>query len=241
MKISGKGGIDAGEYNDILSVKGSAKINGDVQCKGLEASGSVKSLGNITAAENVKVSGKISSEGSVDAGGDINFSGSAKFDGAIISKKDISALGKLVCGKNVKCNSLKVKGSFEGSEDIEAEDVSVSGSIKCNGFINAESAKIAFSGKKNEISGIGGTRIYISFKGLASKVLPTALSAAIATRLRVKESIEGDIVSVSHVIAPEITGRVVNIGKCCEIEKVFYTESITIDPDATVKNFEKIS
>ncbi|MBO5879754.1 MAG: hypothetical protein J6Q68_04320 [Clostridia bacterium] len=239
MKISGSGSICAGEYTEAVKISGSGKLCGNIKCKGFSSRGTVKGSGDIISDGTASTSGYTSIYGSLKATEDVTASGTTKIGGAITSEKNISASGTLKCGSDIKCEKFKMSGSLTVNGGIEAEEIKTSGKVTCCGFINAESTEIGFSYCENTVYGIGGANVSVHYKNEIFAALPVISKLLSLHKLRIIDSIEGDIVSLSGVIAPKVTGRVVNIGAGCEIERVFYSESITIDPHATVKNFEK--
>ena len=240
MRISGIGYVGGGEYKESLYVKGTAKLNGDVKCEAVEVYGSFKGNGNLIANSTVKASGFFSIEGMLSAEDDVKASGSLKVGKSLTSAKNVSVSGGFECGGTVKCQNLKISGGVDCEEGLEAEEITISGTIKCNGIINAENMKIEYSGSSNVIASVGGSRIWIKPKRALINRLPLISKINDKASLKIVESVEGDVVTIVGVAAPLVTGRVVNIGAGCEVDKVTYSEGISIDPDAIVKSFEKI-
>ena len=72
------------------------------------------------------------------------------------------------------------------------------------------------------------------FSHLANAINATNQSVAVSS------SIEGDEIAIECVECPRVTGRVVAIGKGCNIELVQYSETIEISDEAKVGMTEKV-
>lgn len=240
MKISGSGHIAAGEYENI-SVSGSAKLGGFIRCLSLHCSGSAHCEGDLEAQKNVKVSGSAHFDQNVSAQ-DIGISGSAVIDGNCTSTKDMQISGSMRCGGDIKGNIIHISGSIRVT-NMEGEDIHISGKLTCPGLLNAENIDIKMFGSTSEIGSIGGSNIRVTVERNHPEV--TRLISKLLGRhghvgLTVKESIEGDDISLEKVTAKIVTGRTVAIGEGCHIDLVQYSETIEISPDAYVGRQERI-
>ena len=63
LKISGSSTLAGGKIDKIIRISGSGRINGDVECNGINVSGSLKSLGNMVIHGDIKSSGSFKSDG----------------------------------------------------------------------------------------------------------------------------------------------------------------------------------
>ncbi len=239
MHISGSRKIPSGEYEKI-SVSGSGRLHGLVRCESFFTSGS-SSGESIECADNFKISGSSSFSGNVSAGY-IGISGSFSC-GELASSGKISVSGSAKCAGNIKCDLLSVSGSIKVGDGVEAEKVKIGGVINCAGLLNAENIEIKFDRGMN-IGSIGGSRIAIirEKKRKIGERLPllSSLVKKINGNVCVDGSIEGDEIALEAVTCPRVTGRVVAIGKGCEIDLVQYSDQIEISPDAKVLKTEKI-
>ena len=240
MKISGSGHIAAGRYENI-HISGSARLGSPVQCQSLHCSGASHGEGNLDAQQEISISGSAHFEGNVSAQ-DIKISGSAGIDGNCTSTEDMQISGSMRCGGDIKGNSIRISGSLHVT-NMEGEDVNISGKITCPGLLNAENIVIKMFGSTSEIGSIGGSSIRVTVERNHPEV--TRLISKLLGRhghvgLTVKESIEGDDISLERVTAKSVTGRTVAIGAGCHIELVQYSEAIEISPDAKVKRQERI-
>ena len=256
MRISGDGNIPAGEY-DQVSVSGSGHLYGLVRCTSFSASGSAKGE-NIECADSFRISGGSSFSGNVSANS-IHVSGSFSCDGNVCAKEklavsgsmkcakgvkcgQISVSGSLKCTENVKCDQLSVSGGLRADADIEAEHAQISGSVDCAGLLNADTLEIKIGGGMN-IGSIGGSDIVIMLNEGRSITLRLPLFSSLikkSGKVCVESSIEGDNIALEYTVCPRVTGRVVAVGKGCEIDLLQYSEAFEISPEAKVGRTEKI-
>ena len=240
MHISGSGNIPSGEYNKV-SVSGSGHLTGKVRCVSFSSSGSSKGE-DIECTESFKISGSSRFSGNIKAA-NVKVSGSLHCDGELIADESFSTSGSTKCAKSVKCEQLSVSGALKVEGDVEAETVKIGGTLNCAGLLNAESVEIKFD-RGMTIGSIGGSKIVIvSEKGIAFfQRLPlfSSLARSATKGVNVNCSIEGDEVALEYVTCPRVSGRVVAIGKGCNIDLVQYSEDIEISPDAKVGKTEKI-
>lgn len=243
MKIAGSGNIAGGDYNEEIAVAGSGKIVGNVKCEQLKSSGTLKSTGDVVCIEDLKSCGTLNVAGNVK-GKRISTSGSAKIGGAVLADEDIKTSGCFFVDEDIKCAEFYADGSVKAGRGIEAEHVKISGSIVSDGLMNAEKIEMALEGLENKIISIGGSEIDIHPGKRASfvnkNVFFQKLVGGILGVLTVDECIEGDMITLEYVKAPEVIGRVVKIGPGCEIGTVKYTEDIEISTSAKVAANEKI-
>ncbi len=229
MKYAGAGAVPAGNYNEPIEIAGSGHIRGDIHCTGLTCAGATKSDGSIECAGKIRIAGSFTVKGDVRADNQIEVAGAAKISGK-------------VRGEAVDCAGLLRTGG-----GIEAETLRLRGELDCGGLLNAESADITFNTDSRAVS-IGGGKIHIVLGDKARKqawcgrlpLLGRLFSkAAYSEAFKVDEAIEGDTVTIEHVHAPVVSGRVVTIGAGCEIGTVRYSEEIKIAPDTRVGRTEK--
>ena len=116
--------------------------------------------------------------------------------------------------------------------------------IECGGLLNAEKVEIWF-GSGGHVGSIGGGEIEIARSG--GEIVNHSISIfsrfsnnGDIRNFTVDEYIEGDTVEIENVTVPVVTGRIVTVGKGCEIDTVRYSEQCEISPDAKVGKTEKI-
>ena len=218
VEIFGAGTVEKGKY-ETVSISGSANISGDIECSDL------------------KISGASSASGVVECENEIKIMGSAAFRKEVTAD-EMHCMGTAVFSGNVFCRSIKVDGTARFCGDTKCDSFVSRGIIECDGILNAKNADIVFSGKP-KVKEISGCIINIEcspeHKGFLKKLVAPKKDG----KMTVTDSIGGDEVSVSGVIAPLVSGRNVIIGKDCIIDRVVYTESIEISPKAKVKESEK--
>ncbi|MDO5559775.1 MAG: hypothetical protein Q4F95_09285 [Oscillospiraceae bacterium] len=235
MKISGCGTVTSGEY-DKVSLSGSTKVKGQINCKEFSCSGSASGDADITCAGRVKASGSTHVKSiTADA---VTATGSLKIDGNCSVKGKFAVSGSTSMGGKLKASLIESSGSLRVDNDIEGEELHSSGTLNCKGLINAERIDIKFDHGMT-IGSIGGSTISIHPHIISFIPIIALFSDKLGT-VTIENSIEGDEVSIEDVNAQSVTGRIVTIGKRCNIKLVQYSERIDIDPDAAVEKVEKI-
>lgn len=243
MKISGSGSISAGEYNEEVSVSGSGKVNGNIKCTQFTCTGAAKIDGDIVCDGALKASGAVNIAGSASVG-EVKISGSGSVGGGLSSEGNVFVSGSVGVGGGLKCASLSSSGVLTVGEGIEAEEICHSGALKCGGLVNAERIELKLDRCDNRALSIGGSEIKIEPRrtGAVVNKVPffVKLTGSPLGTLTVEESIEGDSIYLSQVKCPSVVGRTVNIGAGCVIDRVRYSESINVDPNAKVGVSEKM-
>lgn len=218
MRIAGKGNVPSGEYENI-KISGNCRLYGNVRCTLFKASGTSKGE-SIECLEKFKTSGNTTFTGSIKAK-NIRSSGSL----SCVCREENEAKNE----NNIKCDALSISGKLRIDGNIEAENVKIEGALDCKGLINAESIILNADGKMN-VGSIGGASIKIKRK----------LISIFKRKIIVQASIEGDNISLNHVICPKVTGCNVVIGKGCNIDLVQYSDGIKISKRAKIGKIEKI-
>lgn len=238
LNISGSGSYPGGVF-DKVSIAGSGKITGDIQCEKFSSSGSSKIEGNIHCGTFI-VNGSNKVEGSVD-GQSIQINGACKITGNVTG-------GKLtICGSSkiegaIKVNHLGVYGSAKIEQDIEAEEVEIMGAMNHEKFINAERVVISSkgSGGQMQFNEIGASSVVINQQGeegFWQRVIGLFNSR---TGYVYGKCIEADYVKIEGAQIEVIRGTNIEIGPNCEVDVVEYTDSITIHATSQVKEVRQV-
>ncbi|MFW9825848.1 MAG: hypothetical protein ACFFE4_23115 [Candidatus Thorarchaeota archaeon] len=212
VSISGSAKILGGKINKSIRVSGSGKINGDLECNGLTSSGSLKGSGNLTAH------GDVSSAGSFNIAGFLYGDEGADFSGS-------TQIGNLV---NIQ-GALIVSGSFKIGHFVRGDQgVTLSGSSTINGNLSSE----------KEIS-IDGTT-YIEGNVVAEDILiGTSETIKKKQHFRVHGSVLAkNIVNIrrGHVEG-DVKGKDVTIGKGTEVlGTVYYVDNLDVDKKTKLVN-----
>ena len=210
MRIAGSGTIPPGEY-DKVTMRGSGRLFGEVQCTSFSASGSCKGE-SIACAEGFKASGRAAFSKNIKA-------------------KNIRASGSFSCDGNLAAEELlRVFGSLHAGGSVEAKSVHIVGGLECEGALRAEDIMLQ-ADKLMSVGSMRGNTILLKRKRVS--IFPKR-------RVIVSAAIEADAPTLEYVTCPRVTGRVVVIGKGCKIDLVQYSEEIQISPKATVGKVEKI-
>ncbi len=216
--INGAGTITKGEY-EIITVNGSAHISGDVKCSDFTVNGACNSSGRIECDNEMRISGSASFSKEVSSGS-LHCMGSAVFNSSVLSR------------------NIRVDGSARFDKDIKCDSFKSSGAFGCGGIINAKNVEIIFS-DRSKIKEICSSTVNIECTAKPKSFFKKLFSSKKDGRLIISESIGGDDVSVSGVIAPIVSGKNVIIGEGCIIDRVIYSESVEVSPKAKVKESKK--
>ncbi len=251
LKASGATKVNGGAYRDV-DVSGSTHIDGDIVCENFGASGSVKVAGavncdrfrasgsarvdgNVTASE-VKSSGSTSIRGSVEAK-ELHASGSFKAEGGVTVEGECRVSGSSSFGGPIRARNMRATGSLRVGKGIECEALTIMGSFDVDGLVNAGTADIDMAGPCH-IDEIGGERITVRRKGFLSVLgieLPFGLSGVLTAN-----AIEATSVSLESTRAKVVRGAEVSIKSGCEIDRVEYSVSLDVAPDAIVRERVKV-
>jgi cytoskeletal protein CcmA (bactofilin family) len=231
LEISGAGKSGGGKYNRV-EVNGASKINGDIDCVEFEASGAAKFEGNVKTV-SYNVSGATKCIGNVEADF-CEIRGAGKIEGNLHSK-DSKIEGSFKVGGNFIGEIIDIQGAAKIIGDCEAEDFICSGAITIGGLLNSEKVSIDIAGR-SEIPEIGGKVINVKLApfgiGFLSKITKALFNTSI-NELNCNV-IEGDEIYLEGTEARIIRGNDVVIGKKCNIQRVEYKNSLSIDPSSKV-------
>ena len=226
--INGSGSISGGTYNSV-TINGSGRVNGDLVCDAMTINGSGSIRGGLRTDGSFTINGSGRVEGSITGNGSVSINGSGKVEGS------------------VHCHSFRSSGSASIGGDCEGEDMEVNGGGHIRGLLNGEKVRIyLYNSNHPEIGSIGGTDILVAHKpgggpgngGWKIKILGIEIvhggnGGADPGELKT-DTIEGDVIDISHTCANRVSGRVVKIGPGCRIGKLEYTESVQVDSENSV-------
>lgn len=234
-RISGSGVLDGGCYNQISS-SGSCKVSSDLICQEIKSSGSFRACGNVDCSGNIRTSGAFKCDGSVTSSS-FSTSGSSSIAGDLKTGM-LTSPGILSVGGSISATEMRSTGSLKVAGDCEADGFTASGVVSVGGIVNADVVNIQLSKAESHIGSIGGSQVTISQTPTAGFLSSLLMKPAVG--LLVCESIEGDTVELTGVQADTVRGTNVVIHGGCRIERVEYSDTCTIDTDATVGTCEKL-
>lgn len=232
-RISGSGVLDGGCYNRI-TVAGSCKVSSDLVCRELRSSGSFKACGSVDVSGETRTSGAFKCEGDLTCGS-FQGSGSTKIGGNLKSGP-VHVPGVLSVVGGISASEIKVTGSLTTGDDCEADSFMASGCLTIGGIINADTVAIVLSKSESQICSIGGSSVTVSQSpatGFLSNLLPSYGTLSC-------DSIEGDEIDLTGVHAQIVRGTNVVIRSGCQIDKVEYSDTCSIDGNAVVGSCVKI-
>lgn len=232
MRISGSGTIPGGEFNNV-KIAGSGKITGNVKANLISISGSGSSEGNLIS-NSIKISGSFKCNGTVNATEVIKVAGSGNFL-KLVEGKDITISGSASFGGKVKFENMTIAGSSIIKDNCEGKNFRSNGKLEISTLLSAD--MISISPYENcYVKEIGGEKITvipekvnsISFKSLFysfSSDKPGILSSDI---------IEGDKIYLENTKCKIVRGHDIEIGPKCDIEKIEYTGTLSLNEKSTV-------
>ena len=242
VKISGSGQIAGGNYG-VVHISGSGHYSGDIRCREVHASGSLKGEGSITVSEEFHVSGSFKGVGDLTAS-EVHISGSAAVGGAVSCREELHTSGSVRC-QSITAKNIHVSGRVETAGDVEGDEVRISGSGTIGGLLNAENIEIKASdglaaGSRLLIGSIGGSKVRVTISGAGGFFRRVIGRNPRSVPFVVTETIEGDEIDIDSVSALRVSGQDVVIGSGCEIKSVEYSGSLIIEEGAVVGEQRKI-
>lgn len=236
IKISGSGTSGGGKYNEV-SISGSGKINGDLECIDFKTSGSSKVVGNLKA-ETIKVSGSSKVEGNVEAT-EMKVSGSSHVTGQV-KTQFLKISGSTHIEGSVYSEEVTIMGSAHIEKNCEAESFKASGNFKIQGLLNAGQVNIRIGGYCS-VQEIGGEHIEVRVNPLENSFFKKVIDKVFNSRGELTtESIEGDDIYLENTNAKIVRGNNVTIGEGCNIGLVEYSGQINVSSESIVKEQKKI-
>ncbi|MGD0088649.1 MAG: hypothetical protein ABSE73_01900 [Planctomycetota bacterium] len=237
-KIHGAGNLPGGKY-ETLEIRGAGKVAGDVEARSIRLSGAATINGDVKA-------------------GVLETSGAGTVAGRIVAD-ELTTSGSLTARRSIKAGTFDARGAFSTGGDVEAKTTfRARGGFAVDGRIKAKEIEIELNGRcrakaleapkisvkrSGSFSGSsGGAAISVSITGAGAtggvNVVSGGSSGSEGT-LEV-ETIEGDTVSLEATHAECVTGKRVQIGAGCEIQRVEYTVELKVDEKAKVEKSEKV-
>ena len=248
LRISGSGSAGGGRYN-VVSISGSGKIVGDLNCEKFRISGSGKVEGSITANDfGISGSGKvtrdlkcsrgtISGSGKVEGsvyGGCFTINGSGTVEGNFKGDEfTINGSGKV--GGRISSTSVKLYGAVTVGHGIEGETIDIRGALRTNSMVNGDEVIIEIGGR-TEIEEIGATKVIVSKgiqgRGTVSRFIFKLFGGKDFEYLTTR-TIEADEVYLENTIADVVRGGKIVIGEGCKIKKIEYGESFEVKSETS--------
>ncbi|MBU3142734.1 polymer-forming cytoskeletal protein [Clostridium sp. CF012] len=236
IKISGSGSAGGGKYNEV-SISGSGKINGDIECVDFKTSGSSKVIGDLKAS-TIKISGSTRIEGNVEVE-EMKVSGSAHVTGQI-KCQSIKINGSTHVGGNLCAEEVTIAGCAHIEKNCEAECFKASGSFKIQGLLNAGEVNIRIGGNCN-VQEIGGEHIEIRVSPLDNSFIRKVIDKMFNSKgMLTTALIEGDEIYLQNTNAKIVRGNTITIGEGCNIGLVEYSGEIIISSDSIVGEQKKV-
>lgn len=251
LHISGSGSIEGGTYGEI-GVSGSASAQADISCERLRVSGGGRFSGALTCLGEARVSGSASVGGELRTGvlhvsGSLSaarsvFAGSLHVSGSLKAAGDVEADEAHISGGckvqgALRGRAIRLSGGLSVENGVECEELDMSGGFTANGLMNAESVRIRIGGRC-KADEIGGESIDVRKSDMENvaglRILNAIISSFTPERFLEANAIEGTQIYLENTRCGAVRGRRVEIGPGCNIRRVEYSESLTIDPASEV-------
>lgn len=250
IHISGGGKVGGGRCGSV-SISGSGKIQGDLECDSFHVSGAGKiedgSLtvhGAITCSGAAKVGGAITAV-SARVSGSLHGESCAAFDEAVTVSGSFKTEGDLKTGSLsvsgvckaegcVSGNEIDVSGVLKAEGDVQAERFRSSGALSIDGLLNAETVEIQLSGDAM-VHSIGGGSVLVRKKTGGFSLLGIPRRNHLSSEL-----IEADEIDLEYTDCETVRGVNVRIGPECVIDRVEYSGTLSTAPYATVRKKVKL-
>lgn len=233
VKIAGSSTIAGGHY-DVVSVSGSAQLDGDVTARQLEASGSVQGHGKVIA-ERLQVSGSVTFAGDLEVG-EGHVSGSLVVEDHMLAHQKFHVSGSFRVDGDIRGAEVDGSGSLR-SRSIALDRFHWSGEIRCAGLLTADWVELDVYGL-SQVGEIAGEHLKVAL-GKPAKIL-SWLPWARPGHLSVLE-ISADDMYLEETTAQLVRGDRIVIGPGCQIRRVEYFGSLSIDDDSEVSETVRIS
>lgn len=209
MRISGSGRLSAGKIDDDLHVSGSARIDGNFECKNFQSSGSFRGSGDLTVHGDLRSSGSFRLMGAIHGDGIATSSGSSRVEGGIFVKGAFSSSGSLRAGNNVEAlQGIRSSGSFIVKGDLLSRNtIDITGSTTIYGDVTGNSV---FIGRGRALRG----RNVFKHPG----------------KVHGSVNANNNIILIRTLVEEDVKGRIVKIGRDTEVMgTVYYVDKIEID------------
>lgn len=174
--------------------------------------------------------------------------------------QNITIAGSGIINGNIKCNNCTIDGSgtVNGNIVIDkifkcAGSINIHGNIVCGHHIDIQGILVCHQIDTDKFKLMGGfsikelkaNQVIINLNGDAEidsiKADQIDITQDYNNRKILKaNNISGQIINIVATQSQEINGRKIVIGSDCTINSVFYSESLEIDNNSTVKNKTKI-
>lgn len=204
FKIMGEADIEGKLICESLRVLGECDLRSEAEIGTLKIMGEVRAFKGITITSNLIVMGDINSNENLNC-------------------NIMKLMGQGIVAKNVIFNELNILGQLEVSGDCEGNIFYNRGGVRINGLLSADKVEIVPK-RISRIEEIGGSEIIIK----KSKWIE-AINGKVISKL-----IEGDKIILQNTDCNIVRGQDVTILSGCNIDKVEYTGSLTVDKNSKI-------
>lgn len=155
-------------------------------------------------------------------------SGACKIEG-LSQINEIKNTGSCKLGK-IQASHIHSSGTLLIKEDVCAETFTVQGAVRVNGNLQAKKIEIGFiapselQNVEGDIIKLAPSRKFISL---------TSFIPGIKKRMACK-TIKGNDITLSKTDASIVSGRHIKIGPDCKVDEVAYSDTLNVDPSASV-------
>ncbi|HHY81386.1 MAG TPA: polymer-forming cytoskeletal protein [Clostridiales bacterium] len=226
INISGDCSFQKNVSADKVVVSGKLHIGGETSADEIAVSG-IGSFGSSVSTDKFDTSGYASIKGSL-SGDSIYNSGTLKVEGDI-SADSLNTSGSLQTERGIKADSIKVSGTLKTGSDVFVDSFNSSGCFSINGALIADSIKVELNSSDCRVAKDIKADIVNVFKRnpqnevfLDAPAMITDSADLVNTRLKI------------------LKGSTLKIGTGCIIDRVEYTDELTVLEGAVVKEKVKV-
>lgn len=221
IRIIGDSSINEGDYG-FITILGEAESFGKVSCKSLKVMGELKAEGDFSATY-MKVLGEVNIKENCESNSAIKLLGELNID-KNLKAKDFKILGEANIDGEVNYDNITLLGELNVEGDCLGNRFTSKGSANIKGILSADIIEID-PREKSKINEIGGSAIIIKKKGFFRSGGYGRVEANL---------IEGDNITLESTKCKMVRGKNVIILGDCTIDKIEYTESLTVDESSRV-------
>lgn len=218
LAYNGFSKISGGKIPQDIHIAGMAEITGDVECGGIQISGTLHARGNVISHGNLSNAGIMSIDGSMKALGSFESTGTSTIQGFLECSSSFKTSGLLKCRSGME---LHGPAEFNGASRIQ-NTIRSTANLEFNGVSTLRGDVIAQN-----------LKVWPFDLGLDINPFKKWTQSAIHGNIYVKETVKMQRVRVFG----DLFAKTITIGKNSNIEgTVYYVNSVEIDPEVTLKS-----
>ena len=252
FSVPGAGKVEDGglTVHGPISCHGACKVEGSVSAQSLSVFGAFSTEADCLVQGDAEINGSLKTEGCCTVEGQVRVTGSVKSEGEFRCS-GLKISGVLKCEAPLRAEEITVTGALKTESDVQAERFHAEGPVTIDGELNADSVELELIGESAIESIVGGSvRIRCAAEGEAGQNrgihLHLNLNLPFLGSRRVDYDkvmrphlaanlIEADEIELEFTDSETVRGGNIRIGPECVIDRVEYSRSLYVDPNASVR------